>query len=146
MQLSKNGIIASRKWEQLDKRFPEIEIDEFFVMPDPTHRIIVIPYPAGENRGGVNSVGAIHELPQQEKNSPIARRQMTFPMVIGFYKMNTTKAINIANDTRGTPVWQRTYYEHIIRDEGSLNLIRRYMQENPIKWSIDTENLNRQNQ
>ena len=81
-----------------------------------------------------------------EKKSPIARRRMTLPMVIGFYKMNTAKAINIANDTRGTPVWQRNYYEHIIRNEDSLNRIRRYIQENPIKWSIDPENLSRANE
>ena len=48
---------------------------------------------------------------------------MTLPMVIGYYKMNTPKAINIANHTRGTPVWQRNYYEHIIRNQDSLNRI-----------------------
>ncbi len=67
-------------------------------------------------------------------------------MVIGFYKMNTAKAINISNDTRGTPVWQRNYYERIIRNQDSLNRIRRYIQENPIKWPIDPENLNHANQ
>ena len=67
-------------------------------------------------------------------------------MVIGYYKMNTAKTINIANDTRGTHVWQRNYYEHIIRNEDSLNRIRRYIQENPNRWSIDSENLNRANQ
>ena len=154
MQLNKNGIIATRKWEQLDERFPEIEIDEFIVMPDHMHGIVII-----SDVGAIHA-GAIHELPRQrdpkyknatqqdalEKNSPIARRRMTLPMVIGFYKMNTAKAINIANDTRGTPVWQRNYYEHIIRNEDSLNRIRRYIQENPIKWSIDPENLSRENE
>ncbi len=71
---------------------------------------------------------------------------MTLPMVIGFYKMNTAKAINIANDTRGTPVWQRNYYEHIIRNQDSLVRIRRTIQENPLKWPTDPENLNRANQ
>lgn len=145
MQLNNCGKIATRKWERLDERFPEIEIDEFIVMPDHMHGIIVIP---GVDVGAIHA-GAIHELPRQrnaiENNSPIARRRMTLPMVIGFYKMNTAKAINIANDTRGTPVWQRNYYEHIIRNEGSLNRIRRYIQENPTKWSIDPENLNRAN-
>ncbi|MFA9402119.1 MAG: transposase [Anaerolineales bacterium] len=154
MQLNKNGIIATRKWEQLDERFPEIEIDEFIVMPDHMHGIVII-----SDVGAIHA-GAIHELPRQrdpkyknatqqdalEINSPIARRRMTLPMVIGFYKMNTAKAINIANDTRGTHVWQRNYYEHIIRNEDSLNRIRRYIQENPIKWSIDPENLSRANE
>ncbi len=129
MLLNNCGRIATRKWEQLDERFPEIQIDEFIVMPDHMHGIIVIP----DAVGAIYAVGAIHELPRQrEKNSPIARRRMTLPIVIGFYKMNTAKAINIANDTRGTPVWQRNYYEHIIRNEASLNRIRRYVQANPI--------------
>ena len=64
-------------------------------------------------------------------------------MVIGFYKMNTAKAVNIANDTHGTLVWQRNYYEHIIRDNDSLNRIRGYIQENPSQWSINPETPNR---
>ncbi len=43
MQLNNCGKIATRKWEQLDERFPEIEIDEFIIMPDHMHGIIVIP-------------------------------------------------------------------------------------------------------
>jgi REP element-mobilizing transposase RayT len=144
MLLNNCGKIATRKWEQLDERFPEIEIDEFIVMPDHMHGIVII-----SDVGAIHTGGAIHELPRQqdeiETNSPIARRRMTLPMVIGFYKMNTAKAINIANDTRGTHVWQRNYYEHIIRNQHSLNRISRYIQENPIKWSIGPENLNRAN-
>ena len=84
MLLNNCGKIATSKWERLHERFPEIEIDEFIVMPDHIHGIIVIPDPAGvvgANHAGANSVGAnhagaIHELP---------RRRMTLPMVIGFY-------------------------------------------------------------
>ncbi|MEA1978088.1 MAG: transposase [Chloroflexota bacterium] len=163
MLLNNCGKIATRKWERLHERFPEIEIDEFIVMPDHMHGIIVIPDPAvgaihagnnsvGENHAGAihaganpigaSPVGANHDLPIHELPR-LARRRMTLPMVIGFYKMNTAKAINIVNDTRGTPVWQRNYYEHIIRNEDALNRIRRYIQENPIKWPVDPENRNR---
>jgi REP element-mobilizing transposase RayT len=154
MLLNNCGKIATRKWKRLDERFPEIEIDEFIVMPDHMHGIVII-----SDVGAIHA-GAIHELPRQrdpkyknatqqdalERNSPIARRRMTLPMVIGFYKMNTAKAINIANDSRGKPVWQRNYYEHIIRNEDALNRIRRYIQENPIKWPVDPENRNRASQ
>jgi len=146
MILNECGTIAKREWEKLDKRFPQIELDEYIIMPNHMHGIIIIS----------DAVGAIHELALQdsdfenaiqedvtEKNSPIIRRRMTLPMVIGFYKMNTAKTINIVNDTRGAPVWQQNYYEHIIRNEDSLNRIRRYIQENPIQWSINPENPNR---
>jgi hypothetical protein len=42
--------------------------------------------------------------------------------------------------TPGTPVWQRNYYEHIIRDDESLNRIRQYIIDNPVRWALDHEN------
>ncbi len=51
-----------------------------------------------------------------------------------------TKRINELRHTAGAPVWQRNYYEHIIRDERTLNAIRRYIQENPRHWHLDREN------
>ena len=47
---------------------------------------------------------------------------------------------NIKRQTIGTPVWQRNYYEHIIRNEKELNNIRTYIQNNPLNWAEDTEN------
>jgi hypothetical protein len=51
-----------------------------------------------------------------------------------------TKRINELRHTPGAPIWQRNYYEHIIRDERALNAIRRYIQENPLRWHLDREN------
>ena len=61
-------------------------------------------------------------------------------MVIGYFKMNSSKRINQILGSQGAPVWQRNYYEHIIRDERELNEIRQYIQANPILWENDTEN------
>ncbi len=140
MKLNERGSIVEKVWIEIPDHFTNVTLDDFIVMPNHVHGIVII------SDVGVIHAGAIHELPRQrdpkyknatqqdalERNSPIARRRMTLPMVIGFYKMNTAKAINIANDTRGTPVWQRNYYEHIIRNQDSLIRIRRYIQENPI--------------
>ncbi len=153
MKLNERGSIVEKVWIEIPDHFTNVTLDDFIVMPNHVHGIVII------SDVGVIHAGAIHELPRQrdpkyknatqqdalERNSPIARRRMTLPMVIGYYKMNTAKAINIANDSRGKPVWQRNYYEHIIRNEDALNRIRRYIQENPIKWPTDLENLNRTN-
>jgi REP element-mobilizing transposase RayT len=56
--------------------------------------------------------------------------------VAGF-KSTTTKQINILRNAPGTPVWQRNYYEHIIRNEDSLHHIRQYIQNNPLTWQED---------
>jgi len=59
---------------------------------------------------------------------------------LAFYKYQTTKAINLANSTPGRKIWQRNYFEHIIRNERSYNEIRKYIIENPRYWAADDEN------
>ena len=54
--------------------------------------------------------------------------------------MNTAKQINRLRNTHGIPVWQRNFYEHVIRNEESLNIIRQCIAENPQRWALDKEN------
>lgn len=56
------------------------------------------------------------------------------------FKSAVTKQMNILRKTPGTPVWQRNYYEHIIRNEKELNKIREYIINNPLTWQLDREN------
>jgi REP element-mobilizing transposase RayT len=65
---------------------------------------------------------------------------MTIPKIVGYFKMNSAKAVNQFRNTIGSPFWQRNYYEHIIRDENDLNSIREYIIINPVKWHVDPEN------
>ena len=60
-------------------------------------------------------------------------------MVAGF-KSAVTKRINAAFDMPGAPVWQRNYYEHVIRNEDALDRIRQYIRDNPSKWQDDPDN------
>ncbi|MEW6110201.1 MAG: transposase [Nitrospirota bacterium] len=128
-----DDIIASiikEHWQGLPKRFNCIELDEFLIMPNHIHFILFI-------------VGAIHELPLQNESSFLhqkQRRQMMLPKIIGWFKMNCAKQINLYRKTPGYPVWQRNYYEHIIRNEYELNRIRQYIIENQFKWDEDPEN------
>jgi hypothetical protein len=57
--------------------------------------------------------------------------------LIGAFKTVSTKQINILRDAPGTPIWQRNYYEHIIRDRDALAKIREYIVNNPFAWEID---------
>ena len=60
--------------------------------------------------------------------------------IIGQFKSNATRRINASRGAPGGPVWQRNYYERIIRDENELNRIREYIQNNPTDWDSDEEN------
>lgn len=63
---------------------------------------------------------------------------MTLPMVVGYFKMNTARNINQMRGTPGLPVWQRNYYEHIIRGMNDLQTITDYIETNPLRWEQDT--------
>ena len=59
---------------------------------------------------------------------------MGLSKLVGRFKMVSAKQINILRNTPGVPVWQRNYYEHIIRNESELNRIRKYIINNPLNW------------
>ena len=121
------GRIITDTWYSLAIKYEQIELDEFIVMPNHIHGIIKI-----------DNVGIIHELslPQNAKQ----RRKMLLPKAIGYFKMNSAKKINQIRQIEGISLWQKNYYEHIIRNEKSLHNIRQYIINNPARWSEDIEN------
>jgi putative transposase len=148
MKLNDAGRIACDLWQKLPERFPTIVLDEMVVMPNHFHGTLFItdcaPVP----------VTAIHELPLQGPGLPpsrrpayetpeeyrIRRRRMLLPKVVGYFKMNSAKAINLLLNSTGVPVWQRNYYEPIIRTDDELDRIRKYICLNPQQWKHDDEN------
>ena len=145
VRLTAAGEAVLEIWKSLPNRYPQIELDESVIMPNHFHGILWIN----------KSVGAIHELPLPVDELPLpvdelplplldknrsSRRRMLLPLVIGYFKMNSSKWISQILGSQGAPVWQRNYYEHIIRNEGELSRIRHYIRLNPIQWKIDQEN------
>jgi len=118
MILNDLGKIIEAEWLNIPGNYLNIELDEFIIMPNHLHGIVII-------NDVINIIGAIHgddsrfveaihELPLQ---SGLARRKMLIPKIIGFFKMNSAKQINHNLNRTGTSVWQRNYYDHIIRNE-----------------------------
>ena len=127
------GQIVRSCWEELAFQVEHIQTDAFVIMPNHIHGIIVIL----GNAAIKPDVGAIHELPLQPAK---ARRQMLLSKIVGRFKMNSSKCINKLRQTSGSSVWQRNYYEHVIRTDGDLTRIRGYIQTNPLRWKLDREN------
>ncbi len=73
-------------------------------------------------------------------NSLLQSPSQTIGAVIRGFKGSATKQINQMRDLPGTPLWQRNYYESIIRSEDDLNLVREYIINNPVQWDLDEEN------
>lgn len=142
MRLNAAGRTVQSVWQDLPTHYPNLDIDAFIVMPDHFHGIVVIQ----------PSVGAIHESPVpalchrraiQESPLPMTqseRRGMTLPKLVGRFKMQTAKKIiNASATTPGQPLWQRNYWERILRDDRECAAVRRYIRENPQRWQARAE-------
>lgn len=137
VHLNQFGEIVKEEWLRTGQIRPEITMDEFMVMPNHMHGIIMI-----RNDIPNKSVGAHRCAPQDRAHShaPLRREPKTLGSIIAGFKSVVTHRINLLRKTPLTPIWQRNYYEHIIRDEDDLNRIRQYIIDNPMKWDGDEEN------
>ena len=120
MRLNAAGEMAESVWAALPRRFPAVRVDAFVVMPNHIHGIITI-------------------------DQSDADKRVTLGDVISAYKSVTTVEYTRGVAAHGWPrfqgrLWQRNYYEHIIRDDRSLERIRAYILDNPARWPTDPEN------
>jgi REP element-mobilizing transposase RayT len=137
VQLNQFGEIVKEEWLRTEQIRPEITMDEFMVMPNHMHGIIMI-----RNDAHNKSVGAHSGAPRDRayRRTPLRREPKTLGSIIAGFKSVVTHRINLLRKTPHTPIWQRNYYEHVIRDEENLNRIRQYIIDNPVKWDEDEEN------
>ena len=127
--LNEYGMIVEKEWLMTEKMRSNIRMDKYIVMPNHFHGIIII---------NTNCRGTLQRAPTKEQfGRPISN---SIPTIIRLFKSTTTKQINQIRNTPGIPLWQRNYYEHIIRNEKALENIRRYIEVNPLLWVFDTEN------
>ncbi len=127
-----NRDIAERCWLDIPSHFPFVELDEWIVMPNHIHGIITIAH---------HGRGTACRAPTFERfGKPVP---CSIPTIVRSYKSAVAKRINAARGTPGARVWQRNYYEHVIQDDEDLYLVRRYIQENPLKWDTDENNPHR---
>ena len=131
VRLNDYGRIVHTEWTRCAEMRCNVELDEFVVMPNHFHSILVI---ADDPQGR----GTVHRAPTLEQfGRPVSG---SLPTVVRYFKGSTTRRINALRGTPGAPVWQRSYYEHVIRDEQDLREIREYIAHNPAKWDLDSEN------
>jgi len=141
MMLSKFGLVAKQQWEKLPKRFPNIELGAYMIMPNHMHGIIVIT----DDRG---TAGSLNDLDGKSSRRAPTQEQFqkpvkgSIPTMIRSYKSAVSYRINLMRGTDGVPVWQRNYYEHIIRNETDLQNKTGYIESNPLLWDDDDENPN----
>jgi len=148
MRLNRLGTIVQSCWHDLPTHYPHLGLDAFVVMPNHVHGIIVLTdsenlgVRPGLRVGAGSSVGAgLHVgAGLSPAPTPTGVKRHGLPELVRAFKAFSTRRINELWDTSGQSVWQRNYYEHIIRSEKSLDAIRQYIEANPTNWSFDLEN------
>lgn len=127
MHMSDAGRIVAETWQWLASQHDYIVLDEWVIMPNHIHGIVTI-VDAGRGDCKVGS-----RIAPTEKQKPLGR-------LIGAFKTVSSKRINIMRDSPGSKLWQRNYWEHIVRNEQSLQQIRQYIVHNPQTWIDDQLN------
>jgi REP element-mobilizing transposase RayT len=153
--------IVEREWQRLAARFSNLRLDTMVVMPNHVHGILVItenvnvgatqpptnqtcnikngsPIPetrAVERMDGATRAPENHS-PERMVGSPLpdGPAAQSLGAFIGQFKSRVTKRLHLTGS-----IWQRNYYEHIIRNEAEWERIRQYIQTNPLRWEQDDE-------
>ena len=122
MRLNEYGEIIKQSWRWLEEQYDYVQLDKYVIMPNHLHGIIIIN---NNCRGG-------------SRTAPTTK---TLGRLIGAFKTVSTKYVNCLRKTPTMPIWQRSFYDHIIRSEKSLHKIRKYIVNNAVGWQFDIENI-----
>ena len=123
MKLNPYGEIVQLCWKDIPYHYPEVNNETFMVMPNHIHGIIILQ---DDQRAGLK---------------PAPTKRYALSEIVRAFKTYSSRGINELRNSPGKSVWQRSYYEHIIRSESEYQKIGEYILYNPSKWETDQENL-----
>lgn len=137
MVLNDFGRMVDVEWLKTIEIRKNIVLDRYVIMPNHFHGIVLFT----ENNSGKARLATTHGNVQikMEFGKP---QSGSLPVIVGSFKSAVSRQINLMRNTPGKEVWQRNYYEHIIRNPDELNRIREYIINNPLKWHLDRDNPN----
>jgi REP element-mobilizing transposase RayT len=141
MVLNEAGKMVKVIWEAMPERFPNIELGAFVVMPNHFHAVVIIHTLVG---AGLVPAPGFDETGATTRVAPT--NPSTLGHIIGAFKSITTHEYITGVDEKGWArfdkrLWQRNYYERIIRNEREMGSVWRYIEANPTMWDADKENL-----
>ena len=137
MHLNAFGWIVDEEWQKTAQVRSNVLLDEFVVMPNHVHGIIRIieDLATGTADRAQNVVGATRRVAPTKR--PTGPPSGSVGAIMAQFKSLVTKRINRLRGTPGAKVWQRNYWERVVRNEQELDRIRRYIEENPLRWYFD---------
>jgi putative transposase len=147
MKLNNVGEIVQLEWLELPKRLRFIELGVFVVMPNHFHAILIFHESVGATRQGLidarlGKASLSYLTADGIDGSPLPHgpNPASLGAIMAQFKSRVTKRLWKIPSLKGTPIWQRNYYEHVIRNEQDLQNKTDYIQANPMLWDEDDEN------
>jgi REP element-mobilizing transposase RayT len=148
MVLNVLGRVAATHWERIPRRTTHVELGTWVVMPNHVHGIITITDDDGRGEALPARSGSATDVMHSDMDGSTKHRGSnasplqpgSLGAIIGNYKSITTRRINKMRHTPGERVWQRNYYERVIRNQRELEAIRQYIADNPLQWDLDHDN------
>jgi REP element-mobilizing transposase RayT len=142
MKLNISGEIAKSSWLSITRHFANVELDEFVIMPNHLHGIIIIvdnevKQDFSENQNLSSQCFDNTGIKSVKINGT---QSQSLAAIIQNYKSVSSRKINQIHQAKGNVIWQRNYYEHIIRNAEVFNQIHQYILNNLINWQTDQEN------
>ena len=141
MRLNEAGIMVSKWWGKVGGKFSSVQTDRYIIMPNHFHGIVNVK---GQPHGVAPTMNDASVQPCDKSRSSHGFAPTLGDVVNWFKTMTTNEYIQGVKQNGWPPfggkLWQRNYYEHIIRNEEELNHIRQYIAENPLNWGTDEEN------
>ena len=122
MELNELGVITNKCWSEAPHHFTNVELDYYVIMPNHIHGIIII-----------------NKNVETRHASSLRNRSVSLSDIIGSFKSAVSKQAR-ANGLNNF-FWQKSFYDRIIRNEKELYNIRKYIEQNPLKWEIEKENM-----
>jgi len=124
-------------WHSVLDVFANVELDEFVVMPNHSHGIVWI---MGEGAYRLHPGTWKNDDMRRDGQPPVCVEKFeTLSNIIGAFKTTAATRINKLRGVIGAPVWQKSYYDRIIRNDYELEQIQEYIRNNPIKWEEDRD-------
>jgi putative transposase len=154
--LNQLGKIVADEWLKTCKIRPNFKLDEWVIMPNHFHEIVIINDYSGDDqslgaRDAPLDLGArdapldlgARDAPLDlgARDAPLQQKPNSLSSCIAGFKSAVTKRINLLRQNTDTPIWQRNYYESILRDEKYLAVVREYIINNPKNWPNDRDYL-----
>jgi REP element-mobilizing transposase RayT len=130
MQMNHDGRIVVQEWENTSRLRTDTHLDVYVVMPNHFHAILLL------EEGHRSTVSRALESNTESFGKPVSG---SVPTIVRSFKSAVTRRINRRRGTSGSVVWQRNYYEHIIRNDDEFESIREYILLNPVRWGSEKD-------